>query len=182
MLFALMSTVLLKGQGDAAQSIEKAETMRDMAELLGFRLNMIVLDPDDYEDGDTGEFPASGKSTRIVDEGDVFGDRYEGYTWEVRISETVGSGAGGNVSIEGGDPLDSLFPEEGSGGTEEGVDESDEEEIGADEVDRMLLIVVTVYPPLWDESDRENAEAIQPRSAWTAVSLPEEPDDTEGGP
>ena len=181
MLFSIMSTVLLKGQGDAAQSIEKAATMRDMAELLGFRLNLVVLNPDDYEDGDNGQFPASGKSTRIVDEDDVLGERYEGYTWEVRISETVGSGAGGGVSIEGDDPLDSLFPEEGGGGAE--GDESadgEEEEVQADEVDRMLLIVVTVYPPNWDDADRENKEAIQPRSAWTAVSLPEEPAEESG--
>jgi type II secretory pathway pseudopilin PulG len=181
MLFALMSTVLLSGQGTAATSIEKAEAMRDMAELCSFRLNMASLQPDEYEDGDGGEFPALGKSTRLVDEEEVLGTRYEGYTWEVRISETVGSGAGGNVSIEGGDPLESLFPEEGATATEEGFESDEpEEELQADEVDRMLLIVVTVFPPNWDESQREDEEAIQPRTAWTAIPLPTE-EDTEDG-
>jgi len=177
MLFALMSTVLLSGQGTAAQSIEKAEVMRDMAELLGLRLNAVALQPDDYEDGDTGEFPAVGQSTRIIDEEKLLGDRYAGYTWEVRISETVGSGAGGNVSIDGGDPLGSLFREEGATADETGSTPAaeEEEEIAADQVDRMLLIEVTVYPPNWDEEDRDDPEAIQPRSAWTAVPLPAEP-------
>lgn len=181
MLFALMSTVLLSGQGTAAQSIEKAEAMRDMAELLSFRLNLVALQPDEYEDGDTGEFPAVGQSTRIIDEEKVLGDRYAGYTWEVRISETIGSGASGNVSVDGEDPLGSLFREEGSTAGEDGEPiESEEEDIGADQVDRMLLIEVTVYPPNWDEADREDEEAIQPRTAWTAIPIPEEP--TEEGP
>jgi len=182
MLFALMSTVLLSGQGTAATAIEKAEAMRDMAELTTFRLSMVSLQPDDYEDGEVGEFPALGKSTRILDEEKDLGNRYPGYTWEVRISETVGSGAGGNVSIEGGDPLGALFAEEGASATEDGsIDDDSEEELEADQVDRMLLIVVTVYPPNWDETDRDDDDAIQPRSAWTAIPLPSEEADTEAG-
>jgi len=57
LLFSVMSTVLLSGQGTAARAIERAEVMRAMAELIGFRLNMVTLQPDDYQDGDEGEFP-----------------------------------------------------------------------------------------------------------------------------
>jgi len=174
MLFAMMSTVLLTGQGTAAESIRKAEAMRDMAELLGFRLQMVAAQPEEYEDGDFGEFPATGQSTRLVDEEEVFGDRYAGYTWEVRISETIGSGAGSNVTVEGGDPMGSLFAEEGGGTAGDGgFEDSAEEDVEADQVDRMLLIEVTVYPPEWEEGDRDDPEAIQPRSAWTAIGLPQ---------
>ena len=172
-----MSTVLLTGQGTAARAIEKAEVMRDMAELISYRLNMIVLQPDDYEDGDQGEFPAQGKSTRLLDEVDVFGDRYAGYSWEVTISETIGAGASSNVSIDGEDPRQTLFEAEGSGGEDAG---DEDEELEADAVDRMLLITVIVYPPGWQEADRDEKDAIQPRSAWTAIHLPNESDEAGG--
>jgi len=172
LLFALMSTVLLTGQGTAARAIEKAEVMRDMAELISFRLNMVALQPNDYQDGDQGEFPAQGQSTRLLDEVDVFGDRYPGYVWEVSIAETIGAGASGSVSIDGEDPRQTLFEAEGGMGDDYGDGEA--EDLEADAVDRMLLITVTVYPPNWDESDRESADAIQPRSAWTAVPLPKD--------
>lgn len=174
MLFSLMSTILLTGQGTAARSIEKAEAMRDMAELLSFRLNMIVLQPKDYEDGDTGTFPDSSKSSRLVDEEDVFGDRYPGYTWEVRISETIGAGSSGSVSIDGDEPMNSLFSEEGGGAGADGTLGVDEEDVEADQVDRMLLITVTVYPPNYDEADADDPDAIKARSVWTAIHLPEE--------
>jgi len=174
LLFALMSTVLLTGQGTAAQAIAKAEVMRDMAELISFRLNMVVLQPNEYEDGDQGGFPAQGKNSRLVDEEEAFADRYRGYSWEVSIAETIGAGASGTVSIEGEDPRQTLFDSEGGGGGESGGEA--DEELEADAVDRMLLITVTVYPPGWQETDRGEADAIQPRSAWTAIHLPTETD------
>jgi hypothetical protein len=179
MLFSLMSTILLTGQGTAARSIEKAEAMRDMAELLSFRLNMIVLQPDEYEDGDRGTFPESSKSSRLVDEEDVFGDRYEGYTWEVTIAETIGAGSSGSVSIEGGEPQNALFSEEGGGGAEgEG---GEEEDVEADQVDRMMLITVTVYPPNYDEADADDPDSVKPRSVWTAINLLEEESEQDPG-
>jgi prepilin-type N-terminal cleavage/methylation domain-containing protein len=180
MLFSLMSTILLSGQGTATRSIEKAEAMRAMAELLSFRLNMVVLQPKDYEDGERGTFPESSKSSRLVDEDEIFGDRYEGYTWEVTIAETIGAGSSGSVSIEGEEPRNALFSEEGSGSGAEGDDGGEEEEVEADQVDRMMLITVTVYPPNYDEADADDPEAIKPRSVWTAIHLPEE--ESEGGP
>ena len=177
LLFAMMSTVLLTGQGTAARAIERAEVMRDMAELLSFRLNMVALQPSEYQDGDQGEFPSQGQSTRLIDEIDVFSDRYEGYTWEVTIAETIGAGASGSVSIDGDDPRQTLFESEGTGGGDDAGDESDEE-LEADAVDRMLLITVTVYPPGWEDADRDEADAIQPRSAWTAIHLPTETEDS----
>ena len=184
LLFALMSTVLLTGQGTAARSVERAEVMRDMAELLSFRLNMIVLQPGEYEDGDNGEFPSSGKSSRLVDEDELFEDRYRGYTWEVTIQETIGAGASGNVTIDGEEIGGALFGEEGGGGAEDGGEAGEgDEDVQADAVDRMMLITVTVYPPGWEESDREEEDVIMPRSAWTAIHLPDDPADTgTGGP
>ena len=184
LLFALMSTVLLTGQGTAARAVERAEVMRDMAELLSFRLNMIVLQPGEYDDGDSGEFPASGKSSRLVDEDELFEDRYSGYTWEVTIQETIGAGASGNVTVDGEAIGGALFGEEGGGGGDDGGDVGDgDDDVQADAIDRMLLITVTVYPRGWDEADREEEDAILPRSAWTAIHLPEDPDDSStGGP
>lgn len=180
MLFSLMSTILLSGQGTAARSIEKAEAMRAMAELLSFRLNMVVLQPKEYEDGERGTFPDPSKNSRLVDEDEVFGDRYEGYTYEVRITETIGAGASGSVSIDGEDARNSLFPEEGGGGAGvDGADPVEEEDVEADTVDRMMLITVTVYPPNYDESETDDPDSIKPRSVWTAIHLPEE--ESEGG-
>jgi len=42
----------------------------------------------------------------------------------------------------------------------------------------MLLITVTVYPPGWQEADRGESDAIQPRSAWTAIHLPTASDES----
>ena len=46
----------------------------------------------------------------------------------------------------------------------------------------MLLIKVTVYPPGYDDSFDPNEEdrvrTVRPRSAWTAVHLPPEEDDS----
>jgi len=182
LLFALMSTVLLTGQSTAARAVERAEVMRDMAELIGFRLNMVTLQPEDYEDGDQGEFPASGKSTRLVDEDEIFSDRFKGYRWEVTIQETIGAGASGNASIDGSDVRSALFDSEGGGSTEEGADVGEpEDELEADAVDRMLLITVTVYPPGWDETDKDDPDAIPARGAWTAIHLPTETDETGDG-
>jgi len=194
LLFALMSTVLLTGQGTAARAVERAEVMRDMAELLGFRLNMYVLQPDDYDDGDSGEFPAAGKSTRLVDEDAIFGSRYVGYYWEMTIQETIGAGASGSVTVDGQATGGPLFGEEGGGGgggfgddpaagtgTGTGVGTgvgtgTAEDDVQADAIDRMLLVTVTVYPPGWDESDRNEKDVILPRSAWTAIHLVDEAD------
>ena len=183
LLFALMSTVLLTGQGTAARSVERAEVMRDMAELLGFRLNMVVLQPGEYEDGDSGEFPAAGKSSRLIDEDDIFEDRYEGYTWEVTIQETIGAGASGSVTVDGEESGGPLFGEEGGASGAEGEPMESDDDVQADAIDRMLLITVTVYPPGWDESERDADDVILPRSAWTAIHLPDDSDDSSpGGP
>jgi len=179
LLFAMMSTMLLSGQATSSDEVLRAEIQRDMAELLRLRLDLVALEYEAYRNGQTeGEFPAH-VSTRILDEEKVLGDRYAGYTWSVEMKEVVGAGSTGRVEVEGGDALDVLFAEEG-GGTEA----QDEEEAGtpvqADEVDKMLFIRVTVYPPNYEESvSQEEADRVlMPHSAWTAIYLP--PDDTEG--
>jgi prepilin-type N-terminal cleavage/methylation domain-containing protein len=176
MLFAMMSTLLLVGQGQAADSILRAKIERQMAELVSFRINMVALHLDDYEDGDTGEFPASGASSRLVDEEELFTDErlYGGYTWLVEIEEAIGAGAGQAVRIEDSEPKGLLFSEEG-GAAPEG-EEEEEPNVEPDEVDRMLFIRVTVFPPGYEEAaDPEDEDTIlRPRSAWTAVYLPPE--------
>lgn len=175
LLFAMMGVMLLGGHSKAARSLDRAQTARDMAELLGLRLNLVALQPEEYQDGDRGEFPATGVSTRLVDEEEVFGDRYEGYTWEVNIYETIGAGAGGSVSVDGGDARNLLFEEEG--GTTGGGEE--EEEVTAEQVDRMLFIRVTVFPPGFEEGAPLDELSLLPHSVWTAIPLtPEET--TEG--
>lgn len=169
MLFAMMALFLLSGHADAADAVLRAQVERETAELLRLRIDLISLEYEDYRDKTTeGEFPA-GVSTRILDEEEVLGTKFEGYRWEATITETIGAGAAGRTEIEGGDSYNLLFDEEG-GGSE---DEEDGATTPAEEVDRMILIEVTVYPPGYDEqSDDEGA--LKPRSAWTAIHLPAE--------
>lgn len=169
MLFALISVMLVGSHDRAADATLRAGVQRDIAELVGFRINMVVLQPNDYEDGDTGRFPDSGASTRLVDEEEIFGDRYAGYTWELEMVETIGAGATNTVSLGDGEPRNLLFEEEG-GSVDEGAEEAEAE---AKDVDRMLFIRVTVYPPGYDQMVAEDEEAaLKPRSAWTAIQLP----------
>ena len=69
-----------------------------------------------------------------------------------------------------------LFGEEGGGAPADGKE--DAAVVQAEEIDRMLFIQVTVYPPGYDPAETED-DALQPRSAWTAVFFP--PDEEEGG-
>jgi len=180
LLFSMMSMFLLSGQARAADAVLRAQIEREMAELLRLRLDLATLEYEDYREGTSeGEFP-SNVSTRILDEEKVLGDRFAGYRWEVTITPTVGAGASGPVQVDGGDAYEPLFPEEGSTGGEETDQEN--EVVQPEEVDRMLFIQVTVFPPGYSEmSDEERAESgLQSRSAWTAIYLP--PDETESTP
>ena len=178
LLFSIMSVMMLGGHGRAADASLKAEIARDIAELLSLRLNLVALQHDEYDDGDRGGFPQNKASTRLVDEEEIFGDLYEGYTWSVEIQETIASGAGGAVSIAGGDPRNLLFDEEGTGAAD---DEQEEAEVAVEEVDRMLFIRVTVYPPNYDESEADLEGSVQPRSIWTAIHLAPEEAEDDGG-
>lgn len=178
LLFSMMAMFLLSGQARSADAILRAQIEREMAELLRLRLDLAALEYEEYREGTTdGDFPAD-VSSRILDEDEVLGDRFEGYRWEVTISEAIGAGAASTVEIEGGDQHDLLFAEEGSTLTEE--DDEEATTVQAEEVDRMIFILVTVYPPRYDElSDEEREEAgMRARSAWTAVHLP--PGESEG--
>ena len=178
LLFSMISMFLLSGHADATEAILYAEIERDMAELLRLRLDLVALEYDQYRDGASdGTFPGT-VSTRILDEAKALGeDRYPGYRWEVEITEVVGAGSEGTVEIEGGEVHDVLFAEEGTGSETEDPDEGAEMR-QADEVDLMLLIRVTIYPPNFDEaSEEERTAALRPRSAWTAIHLP--PDEEE---
>jgi prepilin-type N-terminal cleavage/methylation domain-containing protein len=177
LLFAMMAMFLLSGQARAADAILRARIEREMAELLRLRLDLAALEYEEYREGTTeGDFP-SDVSSRVLDESEVLGDRFEGYRWEVTISETIGAGASSTVELDGGDTHDLLFAEEGTS-----VEDGDEEatSVQAEEVDRMVFILVTVYPPRYDElTEEERADAgMQARSAWTAVHRP--PDESEG--
>ena len=176
LLFAMISVMLVSGHGRAADATLRAEIQREIAELATFRINMVALQPDEYEDGDTGGFPAEGVSSRLVDEEEVFGSLYAGYTWEVEKLPTIGAGATGAVSIDGSEPRNLLFDEEGSAST----DEEEEPEVESGDVDTMLFIRVTVYPPGYEEMMEEDQDlAIRPRSVWTAIHLPEEEEDQQ---
>jgi hypothetical protein len=176
-----MSMFLLSGHARATDLVLRAEIEREMAELLRLRVDLVALEYEDYRDGpEAGEFP-SRVSTRILDEEKVLGDRYAGYRWELELREVIGAGAGGTVEIEGGETHELLFPAEGVSG----ADETGQEEIvQADQVDRMLFIRVTVYPPGYEEigyvQDGEERSPIRPRSAWTAITLPPDEDETGG--
>jgi prepilin-type N-terminal cleavage/methylation domain-containing protein len=178
LLFALMAMFLLSGQARAADAILRAKIEREMAELLRLRLDLAALEYEEYREGTSeGEFP-SDVSSRILDEDEVLGDRFEGYRWEVTITETIGAGAAGTVEIEGGEQHELLFAEEGFVAAED--DDEEMTNVQAEEVDRMVFIHVTVYPPRYDElSEEEREEAgMRARSAWTAVHLP--PGESEG--
>ncbi|MFQ5843406.1 MAG: hypothetical protein ACE5JG_00285 [Planctomycetota bacterium] len=192
LLFVMMGMLLLNSQGDAAEAALDAEIARDIAFLLPFRLNLIALDPDDYqEDSEVGEFPAQGHSSRLVDEEEVFGDRFRGYTWRMEREEVVAGGAEGTVQVADAGVRELLFPEEGgyAGDGEEAAaapaepEDGDYDEVDADSVDLMLFIRVTVYPPGFDPNRSVTAEeggGIGPRSAWTAVLIPKEEEEEEG--
>jgi hypothetical protein len=175
LLFALMCVLLVSGQGEAADSAFRAQTERDMAYLLPERLKLVALDPDDYKDGEEGEFPAHGKSSRLVDEEKVFGNRYPGYRWRLERIETVGAGASEPVRIEGLDGVAApLFAEEG-GGAGAGASSrperaSDIADVKPEDVDRMLFLRVTIFPPGYDPSvTEEGPGVVLPKSAWTAI-------------
>ncbi len=180
MLFSLMSTLLLGSQGAAAEAALDAQIERDIAFLLPFRLNAVALDPDEYNQEETvGEFPAAGVSSRLVDEEELFGTSYPGYTWKVERKEVIGAGSAGTVRVAG-DVAEMLFPEESNLGVptdEEGEPTVDEDynEVDTDAVDMMLFIRVTVYPPGYDPNEiPAQGRAGGPRSAWTAIILPKE--------
>ena len=62
-----------------------------------------------------------------------------------------------------------------AGGEETGGVEDDEEETKEPgDVDRMLFVQVTVYPPGYSEEAAETEDALRPRTAWTAIYLPPE--------
>ena len=138
LLFAMMSVMLVSGHGRAADSTLRSEIQREMAELLAFRINMVALQPEEYEDQDTGRFPADGVSGSLVNEEEVFGTLYAGYTWELEMVEAIGAGATSSVSVDGSEPRNLLFDEEGSASLEE----DEEPEVEAGDVDSMLFIRV----------------------------------------
>jgi prepilin-type N-terminal cleavage/methylation domain-containing protein len=182
MLFSLMSTLLLGSQGAAAEAALDAQIERDIAFLLPFRLNAVALDPDEYDQDETvGEFPATGVSSRLVDEEELFGTSYPGYKWKVERKEVIGAGSSGTVRVAG-DVAEMLFPEESNLGVpsdEEGQsaanEDEDYDEVDTDAVDMMLFIRVTVYPPGYDPYDvPAEGRPGGPRSAWTAIILPKE--------
>jgi type II secretory pathway pseudopilin PulG len=179
LLFSAMSVFLLGGQSEAMDAILRAEVERDMAELLSLRINLVALQWEDYEDGDTGTFPASGASDRLVDEEEIFGDRFdeEGkrYTWELELEETIGSGTTGPARVDDSEPRSLLFSEEGT--SAEGTDYDEEVNVESAAVDRLLFIRVTVYPPGYEEVGPDEEDLVlRPRSAWTAIRLPVEGD------
>jgi prepilin-type N-terminal cleavage/methylation domain-containing protein len=180
LLFSLMAMFLLSGQARAADSILRARIEREMAELLRLRLDLAALEYDEYREGTTeGDFP-SDVSSRILEEDEVLGDRFEGYRWEVTITETIGAGATNTVEVEGGDQHDLLFAEEGT--ATEDQDDDETTTVQAEEVDRMVFILVTVYPPRYDELTEEEREeaGMRARSAWTAVHRPPDEGEVEG--
>ncbi len=182
MLFSLMSTLLLGSQGAAAEAALDAQIERDIAFLLPFRLNAVALDPDEYDQDETvGEFPATGVSSRLVDEEELFGTSYRGYKWKVERKEVIGAGSASTVRVAG-DVAEMLFPEESNLGVpsdDEGEstanEDEDYDEVDTDAVDMMLFIRVTVYPPGYDPYDvPAEGRPGGPRSAWTAIILPKE--------
>lgn len=171
MLFAVMGTLLLSGQGRAADQILKARIERDIAYLLPLRLNLVALSPDDYENGDEGGFP-SDKTSRFLEESKILGDEYSGYRWRLEKIETVGAGADAPSKVAGGDPMDLLFSEEQQT-AEEGAEPA---EVESDKLDRMWFLRVTVFPPGYDENAPQEVKdgGVPPRAAWTAIAIPPE--------
>jgi type II secretory pathway pseudopilin PulG len=177
LLFALMSMLLLSGQARASEAVLRAEIEREMAELLRLRIDLVMLEYEKYREGSSeGGFPGN-VSNHIVDEEELLAgwQGIEGYRWEVVITETLGAGAQGNVEVEGGDTYEPLFAEEAGSSAEE---DTEADVVQPEEIDRMLFIHVTVYPPGYDDqSDDDRDLALQPRSAWTAIHLPNEEED-----
>ena len=179
LLFAMIAIFLLDGHARAADAVLRMQVEREMAELLRLRLDLAALEHEEYREGTTeGTFP-SNVSTRIVDEEKVLGDRYPGYRWEVTITPMLGAAnTTGKVEVEDDRTYEPLFAEEG--GVAPSSDKEEEASVvQAEDIDRMLFIQVTVFPPGYQPSSTDD-EALQPRSAWTAVFLP--PDDEEEGP
>jgi prepilin-type N-terminal cleavage/methylation domain-containing protein len=176
LLFAMIAIFLLEGHSRAADAVLRMQIEREMAELLRLRLDLAALEHEEYREGTTeGVFPAS-VSRRIVDEEKILGDRYPGYRWEVTITAALGAGASGKVEVQDDRTYEPLFGEEGS--VVPGTDEEEEASVmQSEDIDRMLLIQVTVYPPGYDPSSMDEG-GLPPRSAWTAVYLA--PEDGEG--
>jgi len=179
LLFAMIAIFLLDGHARAADAVLRMQIEREMAELLRLRVDLASLEHEEYREGTTdGAFPAD-VSTRIVDEEKVLGDRFPGYRWEVTITPMLGAGnTTGTVEVRDDRTYEPLFAEEsGVAPTADGQEE-DASVVETEDIDRMLFIQVTVFPPGYDPGDTDD-EAFQPRSAWTAVFLP--PDEEEGG-
>jgi len=170
LLFSMIAVFLLEGHARAADAVMRMQVEREMAELLRLRLDLATLEHEEYREGTTtGGFPAN-VSTRIVDEEKLLGDRYPGYRWEVVISAALGAGGSGSVEVEDDRAYEPLFAEESN--SAEGEEAAT---VQAEDIDRMLFIQVTVYPPGYDDvPDTEREQGLQPRSAWTAVYTPPE--------
>ena len=184
LLFAMMATMMLESQSTAVTATYKAELETTMAYLLSFRLSMVQLLPEDYDDQEEGTFPASGKSTRFFDEDKIFADqtRYRGYAWEVVKQETVGAGSDSLVNVDGTE-LDPLFPEEGgTTGSGEPIPTDEVPDKEPKDVDRMIFIKVTIYPPGYDPNADPEEVKVPPRTAWTAIPVaPAEEEEGLGG-
>ncbi|MCK6458908.1 MAG: hypothetical protein L6Q95_03325 [Planctomycetes bacterium] len=180
LLFAMIAIFLLEGHSRAADAVLRMQVERDMAELLRLRLDLAALEHEEYREGTTeGTFPAT-VSRRIVDEEKVLGSRYPGYRWEVTITAALGAGASGKVEVQDDRTYEPLFGEEGSAAPVDG-EEEEASVMQAEDIDRMLLIEVTVYPPGYNASEM-SGDGLVPRSAWTAVYLaPEEESGGAGG-
>ncbi len=179
LLFAMIAMFLLDGHARASDAVLRMQVEREMAELLRLRLDLAALEHEEYTEGTTeGTFPAN-ISSRIVDEEKVLGDRYPGYRWEVTITPMLGGGsAAGTVEVQDDRTYEPLFGEEG-GTAPTGEEKEDAAVVQPEDIDRMLFIQVTVFPPGYDPAEKAD-DALQPRSAWTAVFFP--PDEEEGGP
>lgn len=179
LLFAMIAIFLLDGHARAADAVLRMQIEREMAELLRLRLDLAALEHEEYQEGMTeGTFPAT-ISTRIVDEEKVLGDRFPGYRWEVTITPMLGaSNTSGPAEIQDDRTYEPLFNEEGGSVADGG--EQDASVVQAEEIDRMLFVQVTVYPPGYDPAESDD-DALQPRSAWTAVYLPPDGDEEGAG-
>ncbi len=179
LLFAMIAIFLLDGHARAADAVLRMQIEREMAELLRLRVDLASLEHEEYREGTTeGTFPAN-ISTRIVDEEKVLGDRFPGYRWEVTITPMLGAAnTTGTLEVQDDRTYEPLFAEEGGVAPTTESKEEDPSVVQAEDIDRMLFIQVTVYPPGYDPADQDD-DALQPRSAWTAVFLP--PDEETGG-
>jgi type II secretory pathway pseudopilin PulG len=183
LLFAMIAIFLLEGHSRASDAVMRMQVEREMAELLRLRLDLATLEHDEYREGTTeGTFPGT-VSHRLIDEEKVLGDRYPGYRWEVTITPTLGAGATSTVEVQDDRTYEPLFAEEGetAGTTDQGTDRKKEDAavVQPDDIDRMLYVQVTIYPPGYDPGSMDE-DALQPRSAWTAIYLPPDEADTGG--